>query len=227
MRVVELPKGGLLAILYGFRLRPDRTPLPKYSSWCVRSGDQGRTWAFQGVIGGTGDPPLAGYTEPDVTVLPDGTLLAALRTECARPGPLYVSRSQDEGKTWSVPEQAAPFGVLPRLLTLKNGVTVMAFGRPGTHLLFSRDGRKWEQFTPLVTESLKGAGIAGEGAGFQKGEDPAGRPKQTRTSGYTDLFATGPDSFLVAYDQFDHPDAEGKPRKTILVRSVTVTDRKP
>ena len=50
----------------------------------------------------------------------------------------------------------------------------------------------------------------------------SGPPKQTRTSGYTNLVATGPDSFLVAYDQFDFPNADGRPRKTILVRAVRV-----
>jgi hypothetical protein len=32
----------------------------------------------------------------------------------------------------------------------------------------------------------------------------------------------GRDSFLMAYSDFDHRDAEGKPRKAILTRRVTV-----
>ena len=67
--------------------------------------------------------------------------------------------------------------------------------------------------------------MKGESYGYQKGEDPKGRPKQTRTSGYMGLIATGPNSFLVAYDQFDYPNKEGKPRKAILVRKVTVIPR--
>jgi len=73
-------------------------------------------------------------------------------------------------------EELWPFGVLPQLLTLDNGVTVLAFGRP----------------------------------------------KQTRTSGYTSLVADGPDSFFIAYDQFDYPNPQGHPRKTILTRRLTV-----
>ncbi|MFC1462557.1 hypothetical protein ACFLQU_03020 [Verrucomicrobiota bacterium] len=53
-----------------------------------------------------------------------------------------------------------------------------------------------------------------------------GGPTQTRTSGYTSLIADGPDSFIIAYDQFDYPNADGDPRKTILVRRVSINKRK-
>jgi hypothetical protein len=223
-QIAEIPDGSLLAVGYGFRLGPDRVPRPKWESYCLRSNDAGNTWRFHGIIGRNDRDPLAGYTEPQVTVLRDGSLLAVLRTECAKTGPMYRTRSIDGGKTWEPPEKLWPFGVLPQLLTLKNGVTVLSFGRPGVHLLISKDGqgREWENRTSLVVESFEGTGISGEGYGFQKGENPRGRPRQTRTSGYTGLVATGPDRFLVAYDQFDYPNAAGNPRKTILVRSCTV-----
>ena len=89
----------------------------------------------------------------------------------------------------------------PRLLSLENGVTVLSFGRPGVHLLFTRDGAKWEGLHTLIAE----------------------KKRQTRTSGYTGLIAVGPDRFLIAYDQFDYPNEEGQPRKTILVREVQVS----
>lgn len=223
--ILELPDTALLGIFYGARLGPDRKPYPKSQSYCLKSTDGGKTWRFHGVIARDDNHPLAGYTEPYVTLLPDNSLLAVLRTECAKTGPMYRTRSTDGGKTWSAPEELWPFGVLPQLLTLENGVTVLAFGRPGVHLLFSRDGKGevWEQSVHLVVESFEGTGIDGEGYGFQKGENPKGRPKQTQTSGYTSLVADGPDSFILAYDQFDHPNANGKPRKTILVQRFTVT----
>jgi len=223
--ILELPDGALLGIFNGARLGPDRTPYPKSQSYCLQSTDRGTTWRFHGVIARDDNHPLAGYTEPCVTVLPDDSLLAVLRTECAKTGPMYLARSTDGGETWSEPEELWPFGVLPQLLTLENGVTVLAFGRPGVHLLFSRDGKgeAWEHPVHLVVESFEGTGVDGEGFGFQEGEDPKGRPKQTRTSGYTSLIADGADSFIVAYDQFDFPNANGKPRKTILVQRFRVT----
>jgi hypothetical protein len=223
-QVIQIPDGSLLATVYGFRLGQDRVSRPKWESYCLRSTDEGRTWVFHSVIARDDNQALAGFTEPRLAVLPDGSLLAILRTECAQTGPMYRTRSIDGGKTWGELKKLCPFGVLPQPLTLENGVTVLAYGRPGVHLLFSSDGKgeAWENPTHLVVESFEGTGVSGEGYGFQKGEDPKGRPKQTRTSGYTSLVATGRDSFLIAYDQFDYPNADGAPRKTILVREITV-----
>ncbi len=41
----------------------------------------------------------------------------------------------------------------------------------------------------------------------------------------TSLVVTGPDRFLVAYSDFRHRDAEGRPCKAIAVREVVVTAR--
>ena len=40
--------------------------------------------------------------------------------------------------------------------------------------------------------------------------------------GYTGLLATGPDSFLVIYSDFQHRNEAGEIRKSIKVREVTV-----
>jgi hypothetical protein len=226
-QILELSDGSLLAVGYGAPLQSDRKPLPKWASYCLKSADGGESWRTHGTIAHDPDQPLAGYTEPQATVLPDGSLLAVLRTECSKTGSMYRTRSTDGGETWSAPEELWPFGVLPQLLTLENGVTVMAFGRPGVHLLFSDDGKgeHWQAPIHLVVESFEGTGLAGESFGFQKGEDPSGRPKQTRTSGYTGLVATGPDSFMIAYDQFDYPNADGVARKTILAQAFAIGRR--
>jgi hypothetical protein len=36
------------------------------------------------------------------------------------------------------------------------------------------------------------------------------------------LVADGQDSFIIGYDQFDYPNPDGQPRKTILTRRLTV-----
>lgn len=92
--------------------------------------------------------------------------------------------------------------MFPQLLRLDHNIVVLAFGRPGVNLLFNVDGRgeRWQGLTLLVNEGQR----------------------FTHTSGYTSLVATGPDRFLIAYDQFDYPNAGGEPRKTILVREVMV-----
>lgn len=208
-QIIELPDRSLLNISVGFRLDANRQPLPKWACYCSRSTDDGRTWNFHGVIAQDDENnPLHGYSEPCATLMPDGSLLAALRTEHGmevnqRTGVLYLAQSYDDGRTWSKPRAVNPFGVYPKLLTLANGITVLSFGRPGVNLLYNVDGRgeRWQGLTLLVNEGQR----------------------FTRTSGYTGLVPAGPDSFLIVYDQFDYPNPQGLPRKTILVREIRAT----
>ena len=43
-------------------------------------------------------------------------------------GPLYLTRSVDQGRSWSQPVVFDSFGKMPQLLTLDNGVTLATFG---------------------------------------------------------------------------------------------------
>jgi len=226
MRLLELPDGKLLDIRYGYRLNPDRKPRPKFEAWCLLSADGGLSWKFHSILGRDDQHANAGFTEPAACVLPDGTLLAALRTESGKPGALFLANSADGARTWTKPRKVHPFGVLPQLLTLGSGVTVLALGRPGVHLLFSADGsgESWQGYTTLVHEDGDEVdGLSGSGVGFQRGEKQEGRPKQSCTCGYTGLLATGPDRFLISYSVFNHPNPAGRPRKTIMVREVVVS----
>ena len=47
-------------------------------------------------------------------------------------------------------------------------------------------------------------------------------PRQT-TCGYTKLWATGPDRFLIIYSDFDYKDNEEEIHKAIKVKEVQVT----
>jgi hypothetical protein len=61
------------------------------------------------------------------------------------PTPMYVSRSSNEGKTWTPPVQVADRGVCPYLVTLDNGIIVCSYARPGGWLIFSDDnGEIWK-----------------------------------------------------------------------------------
>ena len=80
---------------------------------------------------------------------------------------------------------------------------VLSFGRPGVWLSFSLDGGySWTKPQAII----------------------AGDPKKPmiHSSGYTSLLALGKDSFLLAYDDWQMPNAKGEPCKTILVRRITV-----
>ncbi|MCE2862726.1 MAG: glycoside hydrolase [Opitutaceae bacterium] len=180
---------------------------------CHRSTDFGRSWRLQGRIAYEPDvaaDPLArsrtqGFTEPGSAFLADGSLLVMLRTtDGLGIGPLYSSRSADLGKTWTNPVVVNAFGVMPRLLRLRNGVLVLSYGRPGAEVRFSLDGRGevWTDPLRLV---------------------PAASPDvQADSCGYTSLLAVSDDSFLIAYSWFKRPGDDDLPRKALLVRRVTV-----
>ena len=113
-KIVQLSNGDLLTPMYG---------LFKSDAWgrviISRSTDQGRTWRYPAtVMSGPeelcADLPrqFGGYTEPSLTLLPDGQLLCMLRTQgSALPvdhNPLCVSWSSDLGMTWTKPVPTEP-----------------------------------------------------------------------------------------------------------------------
>lgn len=202
--------GALLAVVY-----PRRVEGPEFRHWhsaCYRSDDFGRSWQIQSPLLYRPDiktDALAGkrdgFAEPASVILPNGELLAVLRTTDGNgDGPLYQARSKDEGRTWEHPRVIRPYGVLPRLLHLGNGMLVLSTGRPGAELLVSADGRgeTWTEPTPLV---------------------PVTSPyNQHDSCGYTSLLALDDESFLVAYSWFQKPAGAGETRKAIYVRRVTL-----
>ncbi len=180
-----------------------------------RSTDSGHSWKIQGRI--PYEPDLKtdpngatrvalGFTEPAFQILSDGTYVCVMRTTGGPNGPMYISRSTDLGVTWSKPETFTRAGVLPQLLQLKNGIIVLASGRPGVQLRFCMDGKglKWTdpfEMLPWETE------------------------KETVSCGYTRLLATGSNKFLVVYSDFNYKNKAGEIRKAIKVREVTITQK--
>lgn len=193
------PDGSIVALTYPY-YHASQLPVPFTSAASYRSDDNGRSWTKVGhILYNEADRRRDGFTEPALEILPDGSLLAVLRTTDGHGlGPLYRSRSDDGGKIWSAPEAFTDTGVLPRLLQLKNGILVLSSGRPGVDLRFSSDGgRSWTEPRRLVPVL-----------------DPS-RP-QADSCGYTSLLPLGKDRFLITYSWFTPPSG----RKSIYVREV-------
>jgi hypothetical protein len=137
--------------------------------------------------------------------MPDGSALVLMRTTDGEGiGPLYWSRSTDSGKTWSPPAVFDDLGVWPQMLTLENGVTLAAYGRPGLYIRATTDpaGLKWEKRVTVV--------------------EPA-RITGSETCSYASLLPLNGHTALVAYSDFNLRNADGKRCKGIQVREVTVT----
>ena len=89
------------------------------------------------------------------------------------------------------------------MLTLQNGITIASYGRPGLFVRATADpaGLEWEQRMVVV--------------------EPAERRQDTCS--YSDLLALDEKTALLAYSDFNYPDAQGRKRKSILVRTVTAS----
>lgn len=99
-----------------------------------------------------------GFFEPDIEFMPDGSMLCILRTCCVQYGapewgPTYLCRSYDKGKTWTKPEYFTDRGALPKLLQLKNGITLAVITRPGIYIYASEDnGKTWNKKIEVMTD---------------------------------------------------------------------------
>lgn len=202
------PDGSLWGILYD--RREQCNTIYAWHPIFLRSTDSGHTWELLSEILPAHDPAADpqwdkrdGFTEPDITFLPDGAIFCLIRTTDGNgPGPSYGSRSSDEGRTWSKPRVFDPVGVCPALLTLENGRTLASYGRPGLFVRATTDraGLAWGDRAAVV--------------------EP--RSLQTDTCSYSSMVALDDETALIAYSDFNWPDAQGIPRKTILARTITV-----
>jgi hypothetical protein len=117
--IVELPDGDLLAPLYGATMS---------GAWqratAVRSRDGGRTWPAETEVT-LGAVDGIHFQEPSLLVLPDGEVVALIRTTA---GYAYLSRSFDGGRRWTA---AAPTD-LPasshHLLPVTGGGVLVTYG---------------------------------------------------------------------------------------------------
>jgi len=167
----------------------------------LQSTDRGRTWRLRGYVA---YHPTIMYGEPFLAYAPNGDLLCTLRTTGeAGNTPMYIARSRDHGRTWSAPEQMDTLGVFPAIAVLGCGVTAVSFGRPGMWMRFSDDPacRAWGERVTLV--------------------EP-GEKDYENTCGYSSIEPLDDRRFLIAYTDFNHIDTDGRNRKAILTRQVSI-----
>lgn len=156
--VVEGDDGTLYQSGYGFYEDDERS-----RAVLLASTDGGVNWEVRSTIAVDPDlsdhPRFEGFTEAAIAVTAGGDLLAVIRTGNYQP--LYQVTSNDDGHTWTEPEQvvAGPdeipvVGVFPDLLPMPDGTMVLWIGRPGQSLLASPDGEGESWTTPVTVDYL-------------------------------------------------------------------------
>lgn len=215
---IQLSNGDIYVMMYG-QFKDDKTLCPYftqfgdykfylYRTWTIVSHDMGKSFEFVTTVADCQTYPIKdvnaeGYCEAESIEVEEGHLVTVIRTGGHEVySPLYCSHSYDFGKTWEAPYEICDWGVLPRLLKMKDGTLVCASGHIHTMLLFSDDnGRTWSE--PYIIDECDG--------------------KWDRSpSGYTSVFECEPGVISLVYDDPKEGLVEnreaGKVRKVYAVK---------
>ena len=190
--------------------------------YLVASEDGGKTFRYRADITSPNDPPAFGYSyENSLTVAPNGDLLVVMRTEHCVPLEIepttdaMLSRSTDNGFTWSAPVPIADSCVTPHLVTLQNGVIVLIYGRPGIHMKYSTDsGKSWSAPITLIGSTLSEHRARGDGYMECKFWD-------MDTYANTFIEVLSEDTFLICYTDMKYQTGDGLDHRATLVRRIT------
>lgn len=112
------------------------------------SADDGKTWSLVGEVPLSDDGlTVSAFHEPHVVELSNGRLLGAIRVHGTTPDTgftIYLTHSDDGGKTWTVPTPTGIIGSPPHLLLHSSGAVIMTYGYRrspyGQRTKISRDG---------------------------------------------------------------------------------------
>lgn len=178
-----------------------------------QSSDEGKSWKIVGKIPFDVEKSLdrngvKSFDEPVFEVLKDSSLLCVMRTGSS--APMYKSFSKDFGKSWSQPVAFTPNGVKPSLKRLKNGVLVLASGRPGIQVRFSLDGLGDEWTAPIDMIPFMNSN---------------GTYNRDVSCGYASIWESGENSIYLVYSDFTTSKKEGMTRKSIWFRKVEVNKK--
>ena len=145
------PYGHLVCMFAGATVLPDDTILvPAYGSlksskekktqaFVLRSTDRGKSFTPHFI-------PGTDYNESTIISHPAGVVVAVIRSVA---GPVFVSRSKDQGKTWSRPANAGFTGAPLHALCLRSGLIVCSYADRWTTGSFratasSDGGQTWQ-----------------------------------------------------------------------------------
>ena len=170
-KIVGLKDGSLLMSMYSYNKKG--SAIEKiFRSIVLRSTDRGKSWYYLSTIAFDvrEDVRGEGFNETSLLVLPDGKILSFMRSGASYQASLgssnnndwdtkmpfsygkqtsiYISSSEDGGKTWSNVDPITSHGVWPDSVLMENGIVAMTYGRPGNWIMFN--DRKSESWGPII-----------------------------------------------------------------------------
>lgn len=196
--VLPLADGRLFTTAYG-KFVGD----PLYSIQALTSSDGGFNWQFLSIVADAATIPGVpeGPCESHNVRLADGRLLCVYRVGSGRNWRFHKSLSADEGLTWTPPERMEDaWSVEPILLSLENGLILLAGGRWGIFLWVCTDGAG-ESWQPVNLAAHHNQCLADPSLRY--GEETVRaevEPPVHQTTSYNSLAAVGPDEALICYD---------------------------
>lgn len=151
---IEMPDGSVVMGIIGYAINGDSK---NYASVMIRSTDKGQTWKYLSTMAGDPGGKLGGFYEPGIVRTKSGRLVTALRNH-APDNAIWVTYSDDAGKTWVPVFKTAMIGHPVDLIQLSDGRLMATYGiREGRHTspagiraCFSNDnGRTWDLSTEV------------------------------------------------------------------------------
>ena len=146
---IEMPDGSIVMGIIGYSPHGDHG---NRSAVMIRSTDQGKTWKHLSVMAADPGGKQGGFMEPGIVRTKTGRIVTALRNH-GTDHPIYVTYSDDDGKTWAPVKRTAMIGHPVDLIQLADGRILATYGiRPGSHTspggiraCFSSDnGETWD-----------------------------------------------------------------------------------
>ncbi len=163
-----------------------------------------------------------GFSDSDFEFMEDGSIIWFFRTAWAMYtgrewDPMYMSRSEDMGKTWSKPIKFAHTGIFPRMCKLGCGTVILCYARPGMFVTACDDGKgiEWTKPIMIMTDGDRSRlhNLKITDPNFHQWDGSCNNPT---------IIAVDDNTAMIFYSDFYYPDDEGVKRKTILCRTIMV-----
>lgn len=196
--------------------------------YLVESTDNGKTWRKKATIATDIDTLPYGFGgdggEVSLTVDSQDNLYCVMRMDLSihpdfdktKCWGCMFSASFDKGETWSEPKEIADSSITPHIVTLKDDVLLVVYGRPGVHCKVSFDkGNTWSDSYSIIGKTLTEERNGGKSDAESKYFD---------TSSYSNTFVEkiSDSEVLVCYNNLKYPDKNGVNTKAVFVKKISL-----